>query len=168
MGAGTYGLKASRSNTTASHRTNSDDDCAASGSGGDTSHTSHTFTPNIAERGDKERGEKHGEMNVHDDALNNDKNTRMLRKFEEVPPITISYLPYIDTPFVPHKPGYLKRFGTVTRHTQPKSAGVRGVFEPLTSVDEPIVSRVQLQVFYLAVVWATIFAAVGGTLAIVL
>ncbi|TIB10395.1 hypothetical protein E3P89_02379 [Wallemia ichthyophaga] len=166
VGADAYGLNSKRSNTTTSHRSNSDDN---------TSQTSHTYTtPNNAERGsDKinkvDKCDEYDTTFYHEDALKS-ANTRMKRKFEQVPPVTTTatYVPYIDTPFVPNKPGYLKRFGTVTRHTQPKSAGVRGVFEPLTSVDEPIVSRVQLQVFYLAVVWATILAAVGGTLAIVL
>ena len=153
--------------------------------------TAHTCTnASTLERGDSkkvheherehEHAEKHGEIargNTLKGSLKYTTSTqknksRMQRKFDQVPPTTAKAntlpMPYIDTPFKPNKPGHLKRFGTVTRHSQPRSAGVRGIFEPLTSVDEPIVSRVQLQVFYLAAVWASVLAAVAGALAIVL
>lgn len=136
VGADIYGLTATK---TSSHDTSSDE--------AETSHTSHTQLGNLEK----------GDINLV--------GGRMLRKFQEVPPQTRG-IPQIDTPFVPDMPGHLKRFGTVTRQSTPRSAGVRGIFEPLTSVDEPLVSRVQLQVFYLAAVWGTILAVVGGVLAI--
>ena len=100
------------------------------------------------------------------------KSSRMFKKFNQVPPMKsqIRYRkgPYINTPFHNNDPGNLKEFGTISPQSIPKSASNRNVFEPLTSVDEPLVSRVQAQVFILSLFWGLIIAVVAGTLAIVL
>ena len=164
VGANLYGIKQSSSSSSNSDKSTT----------GNTDSERTKYHPNrvsVIEKGEL-YAYNDDNLKTKNDEMVDIKSSRMFKKFNQVPPMKsqIRYRkgPYINTPFHNNDPGNLKEFGTISPQSIPKSASNRNVFEPLTSVDEPLVSRVQAQVFILSLFWGLIIAVIAGTLAIVL